>query len=499
MRYALWRARRRVAAADGVGATRLTARTWILTAMVALSAIALATAGVSAAELQSLRVDARIDSDLAADGQEFLLLAELGVDPDTGMSFESPSDLVRTAMSRIVPRRHQGVLGFVDGSLAYTTQDPTLALESDPVLMRELEPLVVLDSVTQTTITTPTTTYRVIVLPATSVTSASTDAIASLVLANDRNAEQEEFSAVFVTYAGVAIASLGIVALVGWLLAGRLLLPIRVLAASARQLGREDLSERIPVTGTDDLADMTRAVNEMLERIDKAFASQRQLLDDVSHELRTPLTVVRGHLELMNAEDAEDASAVRELALGELDRMNRLVSDLMTLATTDRPSFVQTGPTEIGRLTDDLFDNAVALGPRRWRIAHRAEVTVEVDAQRVTQAWLQLAANAVKFSEPDTPIIIGSRVDGSHLMLWVEDQGPGVAPADLERIFERFEQGEPGAQAGSGLGLAIVRAIAEGHGGRAMCESVEGQGATFTIVLPLAGLQESDLSVEEEA
>ncbi len=476
--------------------TRLTVRTWILTAMIALSAVALVTAGVSAAELQSLRVDARINSDLASDGDEFRLLAELGVDPDTGESFESPDDLVRTAMSRIIPRRHQGVLGFADGSLAYTTPDPTLALVDDPELMSALEPLVVLDTATLTTITTSTTTYRVIVLPA---KSPDGSAVASLVLADDRNAEQDEFSAVFVTYAGVALASLGIVALVGWLMAGWLLQPIRVLAASARRMGREDLSERIPVTGTDDLADMTRAVNEMLERIDDAFAVQRQLLDDVGHELRTPLTVVRGHLELMNAEDATETGAVRELVLGELDRMNRLVSDLMTLAATDRPSFAQPAPTEVGRLTDDLFDKAVALGPRQWGIAHRAEVTIDVDAQRVTQAWLQLVANAVKFSEPHTSILIGSMVEDDQLRLWVEDEGTGVSPADLERIFERFEQGEPGAQAGSGLGLAIVRAIAEAHHGRVTCESVEGQGATFTIVLPFTSPQGSHPPSEEEA
>ena len=496
MRYPVRRAFRRRPANEGARATGVTVRTWILAAMIALSALALATAGISAAELQSLRVDARIDSDLAADRDEFRLLAEEGVDPDTGVSFESPDNLVRAAMARMIPRRNQGVLGFSDGSLAYTTQNPTLALEDDPELMRELEPLVVLDTMTLKTITTPTTTYRVLVLPAVSENGSS---VASLVLADDRNAEQREFSAVFVTYAGVALASLGIVAIVGWLLAGWLLRPIRVLAASARRMGREDLSERIPVTGNDDLADMTRAVNEMLERIEAAFAVQRHLLDDVSHELRTPLTVVRGHLELMNTEDAEEARAVRELVLGELDRMNRLVNDLMILATTDRPKFVEPGPTEIGRLTDDLFDMAVALGPRKWGVAARAEATVDVDAQRVTQAWLQLVANAVKFSEPDTAIAIGSKVDGGQLTVWVEDEGTGVSPEEIGRIFERFEQGTPRAQAGSGLGLAIVRAIAEAHGGRVTCVSVEGQGATFTIVLPLTSPGGSNPSQEEEA
>jgi signal transduction histidine kinase len=481
-------AAQRSAAASTRG-TGPSVRTWILAAMVGLTIFALATAGIVAAELQSMRVDDRMADDLEASADEFRVLAELGLDPATGQPFSTPNDLVRTAMTRVIPARHEGVLGFVNGELEYTTPVPSVALAEDAELIAELVPLTQQDQSTLTAITTATTTYRVVVVPATTVADngevPSEPQVAALVLAYDRTAEQAEFQDIFVRYAWVAVGAVGIVAVVGWILAGILLRPIRVLVSSARRIGREDLSERIPVTGSDDLADMTVAVNEMLERLDGAFKSQKDLMNDVSHELRTPLTVVRGHLELMDAHDQQDSEAVRELVLGELDRMNLLVDDLMTLATSDRPTFVQQSPTPVGRLTDDVFDKALALGERQWTVADRAEVTANVDPHRVTQAWLQLAANAVKFSAPGSPIMIGSRVSGDAIELWVEDHGVGVPPEDRERIFERFTQSQPHSRQGAGLGLAIVAAIAHAHSGTVRCDSELGRGSTFTLTLPI--------------
>ena len=469
--------------------------------------MALAVAGVTAATLQSLRVDARIDSDLLAKAEEFRLLADVGIDPDTGAEFDSPQDLVRTAMERVIPSRNEGVLGFVDGALAYTTRDAALALDQDDEFIAALSAAVVDEAVTLTTVETTVTTYRVIAVPVTTTSPAVTtdaspstspsppatpapddtqQAVAAIVVAYDLTAEQEEFSAVFVTYTGVAIAAFGIVGLAGWLVSGRLLRPVRILAASARRIGREDLSERIPVTGNDDLSDMTRAVNEMLGRLETAFTSQRQLLDDVGHELRTPLTVVRGHLELMDTADPDEAAQVRVLVLDELDRMNRFVDDLMTLATADSPTFLKTGEVDLGRLTDDVFDKVLTLGDRQWRMAERAESEAHADAQRLTQAWLQLAANAVKFSENGSVIELGSQVEDDEARLWVRDEGQGISAADLERIFDRFGQVSPGALPGAGLGLAIVSAIAQAHAGSVDCASQVGEGSTFTITIPLS-------------
>lgn len=475
----------------------LTVRTWILAAVFGLSALALLTAGVTAARLQELRVETRIDDDLRSSAEEFRLLSSEGVDPETGEAFTSPADLVRTAMARIIPGRNEGVVGVVGGEIAYTARGADVALEDDPALVAALGPLVTGDATSFTTVETPVTTYRVAAIPVRTAADGSlaegpddssppADSVAALVFAYDLTAERADFGEVFRSYALVAAASLVVVTVVGWLVAGQLLRPIRVLAASARRIGREDLSERIPVRGNDDLADMTRSVNEMLERLDDAFDAQRQLIDDVNHELRTPLTVVRGHLELMDAEDPDDAREVRALALDEVARMNRVIDDLTTLATAERPDFVRAEPVELGALTDEIFDKAVALGERQWRLEQRAEGVVEADRQRLTQALLQLAANAVKFSPTGSRISLGSRIEGSRAVLWVADEGPGVAPEDRERVFERFARVGDRSAPGSGLGLAIVAAIAHAHEGLARCGEAPGGGALFTIEIPRA-------------
>jgi signal transduction histidine kinase len=272
---------------------------------------------------------------------------------------------------------------------------------------------------------------------------------------------------------------------VGWVVAGRLLAPLRLLGATAQRITDSDLTDRIPTSGDDDVSELTRTVNAMLDRLETAFDSQRQLLDDAGHELRTPLTILRGHLELLDPTDVADTAATRALALDEVDRMHRLVEDLVTLAKAERPDFVRLAPVDVGRLTDDVLDKARTLGERRWSIDQRAEANVLLDAQRITQALLQLAANAVKFSDEGTTVALGSAVREGRVRLWVRDEGQGISPEDAGRIFERFARGHGGRGVeGSGLGLPIVRAIAEAHGGTIRLDSRPGRGSTFTLDLP---------------
>ncbi|WP_265520601.1 sensor histidine kinase [Oerskovia flava] len=477
----------------------LTVRTRILAAVLTLSALALVIAGATAYTLQRHRVDDRIEETLNRSVLELKQLALTGVNPVTGEPFDSPEDVVVAAIQLTVPAGNEGIIGLRSGrSPLVSQQDVQLRLEDDEALVAELTALVDSDHVVLRTVTTPTASYRAMVFPVradggtatTTGDAASVDtAPAALVLAFDRDAEHAEFNEVFATYALVALVALVLIGVVGWVVAGRLLRPIRVLAQTAQQIGDTDLSQRIGVSGNDDLSELTRAFNAMLARLDESFESQRRLLDDVGHELRTPLTVVRGHLELMDPADVEDTTATRDLALDELDRMNRLVDDLVILATAGRPDFVRPTEVDLGRLTDDVLDKARTLGDRRWLVDARTDATARVDAQRITQAWLQLAANAVKFSAPGSTVALGSRVsdDGAHLTLWVRDEGVGIEPADLERIFERFARAEHGIEArdGAGLGLAIVTAIAAGHDGRVDVASVRGAGSTFTLVLPV--------------
>lgn len=473
----------------------LTVRTRMLAAFLGLSALALLLAGGAAWFLQRGQIDARIDESLHRSATELKRLADSGVNPVTGEPFTSAEDVVVASIQLTVPAHNEGILGLREGRTPLVSQqDVRLRLEDDPELVAALAPLVAGDDVVLRSPRTATADYRALVAPVQSVGgagAAADQAPAALVLAYDRTAEHAEFAQVFRTYAVVALGALVLIGVVGWVVAGRLLQPIRTLSRTAQRIGDTDLSARIPVTGNDDLSDLSRTVNGMLDRLEGSFESQRRLIDDVGHELRTPLTVVRGHLELMDPRDAADAAETRDLALDELDRMNRLVDDLVTLATAGRPDFVRPGDTDLGRLLDDVHDKVRTLGDRRWLVDARADVAVLADGQRLTQALLQLAANAVKFSAPGSVVALGSAVsdDGARVRVWVRDEGVGIAPEQQERIFERFAQATtPGSThpEGAGLGLAIVAAIAAGHGGRVLVASTPGVGSTFTLDLPLA-------------
>ena len=216
-------------------------------------------------------------------------------------------------------------------------------------------------------------------------------------------------------------------------------------------------------------------------------------VDDAGHELRTPITVIRGHLELMD-DDPESSQATLRIVTTELDRMGRIVTDLLALAKADRPDFVRASEdVDTSMLTVALEAKISALADRRWRVARIAEGTARLDAQRITQAVLQLAQNAVQHTRDGDAITLASDIVddpelGRALTISVEDTGPGVPHAEREHIFERFSHGEPPdgrRHSGAGLGLAIVRAIAEGHHGRVDVGGEPGQGAVFTLVLPV--------------
>ena len=470
----------------------LSARTRILTAVVGLAALALFVCGYTVYYLQLMQVEDRINAELEADAQEFIVLHEEGVDPVTGAEWASPSDLVRTAMSRIIPTRNEGAIGMAAGEIAWTSPVTDINLEEDPELLALLADYAVADRAQFTTISTDQTTYRAVVVPVHAETEvaegqSSGHEVAAFVMAYDLTAERAAFSGIFLTYAAVAVLSLLVVALVGYLVAGRLLHPVRLLAETSRRITQEDLTERIPVSGSDDVAAMTRSVNEMLDRLEGAFTAQEQLIHDVSHELRTPLTILRGHLEVLDAGDPEDVNATRELTLDELKRMNRVVDDLTTLAQADRPDFVQPAEVELGTLTDEIYDKVLALGDRKWLIVERAEGAAVLDRERITQALLQLAANAVKFSPPGSVVALGSRVEGDDVVLSIRDQGAGIPEAHQQRIFERFQRSDT-SQPGSGLGLPIVKAIAAAHSGSVQVKSQESAGTTFSLILPDAAV-----------
>jgi signal transduction histidine kinase len=304
--------------------------------------------------------------------------------------------------------------------------------------------------------------------------------------------EREQVDSAVRIAIGVSIVVLLLASLFIWLAAGRSVAPLHALARTARSITETDFSRRIPARGGDEIAELGRTFNGMLDRLEAAFAGQKEFLTDVSHELRTPITVIRGHLETLGESEAEREEAIAVIQ-DELDRMNRFVDDLMLLARAPRPDFLRVRPIDLDLFTHDLFAKARSLGERDWRLDGTGVGILVADQQRLTQAVMNLATNAVRHTRERDAIWIGSSLVGGEARLWVRDEGPGIEPVDQERIFQRFAhtpRAGSGSSDGAGLGLAIVKAIAEAHGGRVELDSSLGVGAAFTIVVP-AGTPET--------
>lgn len=431
------------------------------------------------------QVDARVHGEFQRVATEFEVLATKGVDPSTGQPFTDPEALLKVSMERTVLAPTEGALGLVDGQERWLAPEGVLIrVEDDDQLVEHVASLATGREIVDGVVTTDLREYRYMVAPVSFVGSEQTGA---LVVVADMGAERAQLTQMMRGYLWIALASLLAASAIVALWVRHLLRPIAELRDTAARITDDDLSERVAVRGHDELADLAATVNQMLDRIEAGVGAQRALLDDVGHELRTPITVVRGHLELMDGEDPDDVRATRAVALDELDRMGGLVSDVLTLARASQPDFLQRGQTELAPLTDAVFTKARALGDRRWVMSRVADADAFLDPDRITQAWLQLAANAVKYSEPDTSIQMGSRVSLGEAYLWVADQGMGIAPEDLDLIRSRFGRvaSVRGRVEGSGLGLAIVDSIAQAHGGHLDIASTPGVGSTFTIVVPL--------------
>ena len=170
----------------------------------------------------------------------------------------------------------------------------------------------------------------------------------------------------------------------------------------------------------------------------------------------------------------------------ELDRMSRFVDDLLLLAQAEHADFIQPADIDLDALTEELMAKASALAPRDWQLEAIGVGRLTADRQRLTQAMMQLAQNAVQHTAEGDRIALGSALVNGHARLWVTDSGAGVPAAEHERIFDRFARGLGARRSqGAGLGLAIVRAIAEAHGGTVELEpSRASGGATFTITVP---------------
>lgn len=296
-------------------------------------------------------------------------------------------------------------------------------------------------------------------------------------------------------YSLLAIVVLFLISLVvGWVVSGSVLRPIGRITGVAKDIQATDLSRRINLGGPpDELRELADTFDDMLGRIDDAFESQRQFIHETSHELRNPLAVIRTNLDVtLSDPDAgeDDLRHTLEVVQRSSERMTKLVDDLLVYARNGSLSVEHT-KVDLSELVTEMADEFRAPAEAKGvSVVGRADPDLWVDGDRhaLRQALANLLANAERVSPPGSTVRVRAGAHPPWVWMSVEDEGPGIAPEDQDRVFQRFWRGERAgrSEVRSGLGLTIVRQIAQAHGGAVKLASELGHGAAFAVWLPAA-------------
>lgn len=437
------------------------------------------------------QLENRVTADMRQEVNEFRLLVD-GLNPQTGQPFGPETRAIAdTYLLRNEPHEGEAVLIIADGEFYRGTEGAPFDLSTRPDLIAQWS--TVTGSAYGRVTDTPAGAARWLAVAVT----VNGEVRGQVVVAQFDRERRAEIDRAVLLMALACLIVIVVVAAGGYLAMGRALRPLRIVTQTAREIEESDLSLRIPVVGRDEVADLGQTFNGMLGRLERAFAGQRAFLSDAGHELRTPITIVRGHLELMG-DDPDERRETVALVTDELDRMNRMVNDLLVLARAEQPDFLQPAPVDVVSLMDDVYAKATALGDRDWRLGTVEPGGIVADPQRLTQALMQLAQNAVQFTQPGQRIeFSATRVlprgggPGEQVALSVRDEGIGIDIADRARIFDRFFRTEQARRStdGHGLGLAIVAAIVQAHRGRVEVDGAPGAGSTFTLIIPSGTLR----------
>lgn len=284
-------------------------------------------------------------------------------------------------------------------------------------------------------------------------------------------------------------ASLLAALLAGYLLAARTASPLRRFAATAAEVDAGDLTPRLrpDLSSAAELNTLAEAFNHMLDRLDLAFARQRQFVSDASHELRSPLTAIRGQIEVLARSENPGAAEVRRVAattMAEMQRVERLVEGMLALARLDEGAGASISELEAEPFLRELAESAP--GPPT-ELGELAAGTLRADPDLVAQVVRNLLDNAHRHAAATGKVMLSSRGGAERLLVAVDDDGEGIPPAERERVFDRFHRSQRArdrASGGSGLGLGISRAIVERHGGRIWVEDSPLGGARVCFELP---------------
>ncbi len=290
------------------------------------------------------------------------------------------------------------------------------------------------------------------------------------------------------TFAIVGVLAVLLAAVAGVGLATLIAAPLRRITAVAAAATAGDLSKRAgPVSARGEMGVLARAFDDMLERLERAFKRQRDFVSDASHELRTPLAVLRAQVELLDREtDERSRHEATAALLRRLDELDRLVGDMLTLASAEGGQLIESRAIDLVDFFEDIRRDLPLFGERDFRLEAVAG-TIDADPDRLTQVLRNLVRNAVVHTKLGDAVEVAARAHDAMLEISVSDTGAGIASEELEQIFERFyrlDDSRSRDSGGAGLGLAIARAIVEAHGGEISAESSLGRGATFRIELP---------------
>jgi signal transduction histidine kinase len=463
-------------------------RVRILASYVVLLAV-LAIASVFALrQVLLVRLDDRVENELVQEVQEFRNLAE-GNDPETGRPFGSDAKrILAVYLDRNVPGESEQLLTIPRrGQPRYRASESADVRLADSLVQRWRT----LEETERGVLDTVAGDARYIAIPLVFDGAPRGAFVVSVFTDPEREEIAEAIRVEALVAAGVVLIGTAL----AFAFTGRVLSPVRSLRDAARSVSGTNLRRRLDVEGDDELADLGRSFNAMLDRLEGAFSTQRDFIRDISHELRTPIAVVRGHIELLAegrlSEEGERAAAMT-LVTRELDRMTRFVDNLLLLAKTEQPDFLELETIALDELCEELVRNARTLADRDWIVEVGSRRTVVGDHQRLEQAMMNLIRNAIEHTKEGDRITIGAHVEEPLVRLFVQDSGEGIPRAEQARVFERFARGHASKRRyeGSGLGLAIVRAIAEAHGGEVGLESRPGEGARFELRLPVEGPDE---------
>jgi signal transduction histidine kinase len=453
-------------------------------------AIALATAvGIGASFLAvysvtGSRLRAQIDSQLRTQVSEWKQSA-------AHADLSTPSALTRAARQFIVAQRYHAESLLIVVQIAggpTVSNDPKLLAREEAREQRTPESTGLLDSPSglATASVAEAGGMRVLTLPIKS----GARTVGTLRVANPLTSVQQAQSSLRRAFLIVGALAILVAMAVGIGLARLIAEPLRRMARVAGAVDAGDLSVRSGAGAAGargEVALLSETFDNMLERLERAFKRQREFVSDASHELRTPLAVLRAQVELLDREtDERKRHEGTVTLLRRLDELDRLVTDMLTLASAETGQLIEPQQIDLQDYFEDLRRDLPLFGDRDYQLQPIAG-TLDADPDRLTQVLRNLVRNAVAHTKRGDRVSVLARAHNNRLEISVSDTGPGIPPDELERIFERFHRVD-GSQSrnrgGSGLGLAIARAIVEAHGGSIHAESDPGNGAVFRIDLP---------------